>query len=409
MTIAARSAAARRAALLAQLDGGLLLARGQAPGGPSANFAYLTGIEEPRAALLLAHDGVRIMTGRNHPGPDYVRGKVARQVLFLPAPDALASRWGEDAAATTASVTAAAAGVDAVLPVAQLAPLLEQALPQHGRLHYVRAAPASLAAAADPDAEFVAQIRRSFFAVELRDATPAVHELRRIKDAGEIERIERAAAVTAEAFERLLASPLAGRREHEIEAEIARVYRSRGATHAFEPIVASGPRAVLLHYTANRGTTAAEEVLLVDTGARLDGYCSDVTRCLPVGGRFTARQREVYDAVLRAEREAIALCRPGTSISEIHARTWEVIHAAGFGERFIHGTSHHLGMETHDVGDVHRPLEAGCVITIEPGIYLPDEGLGVRIEDDVLVTERGPRVLTAAIPVEAGEIERRSA
>jgi Xaa-Pro aminopeptidase len=408
--IAARTPLERREALMAATDGGVLVVRGQGPGGVNPNFVYLTGLYEPRGVLLLASDGVRIMTGRNHPGPDYVRGRIARALLFLPATDPVASRWGEDSSATTDSVTAAAAGVDAVLPIGQLGPLLEQALSRHGRLHYVRAAPASLSpAAGDPDAEFVAQVRRGFFAVEIRDATPAVHRLRRAKDAGEIERIERAAAVTAEAFERLLASPLAGRREHEIEAEITHVYRSRGATHAFEPIVAGGSRAVLLHYTANRAAIAAGEILLVDTGARLDGYCSDVTRCIPVGGRFTARQREVYDTVLRAEREAIALCRPGALLAEIHARTWEVIAQAGFGEQFIHGTSHHIGLETHDVGDVHQPLEAGCVVTIEPGIYLPDESLGVRIEDDVLVTERGPRVLTAKIPVEAAEIERRSA
>jgi Xaa-Pro aminopeptidase len=113
--------------------------------------------------------------------------------------------------------------------------------------------------------------------------------------------------------------------------------------------------------------------------------------------------------VLRAEREAIAICRPGTLLADVHTRAWKVIDEAGFGKDFIHGTSHHLGLETHDAGDVHRPLEAGCVITVEPGIYLSDEGLGIRIEDDVLVTDGEPRVLSAAIPVEPREIEERMA
>lgn len=404
--MAGRSPAARREVLMSRHESGLILARGQAPSGVSPNFVYLAGIEEPKAVLLLARDGVRIMTGRNHPGPDYVRGRMARQLLFLPPPDPLAARWGEDAAATTESVDAAAAGFDAVLPLEALGPLLEQVLARASSLGYVRGAPPALAGRSDADGTFVARIRRSFFALALADATPAVHELRRIKDEAEIAKIERSIALTAQALERLLPIVRAGLGEHELEAEITRTYRAHGARHAFDPIVASGPNALRLHSRENSGRVGQGDVLLIDTGAKLDGYCSDVTRSWPVGGRFSARQREVYEAVLEARRAATAACRPGALLADIHTRAWEVLDAAGLGEFFIHGTSHHLGLETHDAGDVHRPLEAGCVITVEPGVYLPQEGLGVRIEDDVLVTDGPPRLLSAAIVADADEIER---
>lgn len=401
--------AARRRALLAATGADLLLVRGQGAEGVNPNFTYLTGIDERRGALLMATEGLRIATGRNHPGRDYVRGRTVRQVLFLPVPDRVAARWGEDAAATTDSVDPSAAGIDALLPIGELAPLLEQALAGAGVLHYVRGSPPHLAAADDPDGAFVSRVRRSFFSVEVRDVTPAVHEMRRIKDAGEVARIERALAVTATALESVLPRIRAGAAEYELEAEIVRTYRAAGAQHAFDPIVATGANANLLHYRANDARLAAGEVVLIDSGARLAGYCSDVTRCYPVDGRFTPRQREVYETVRRALHEAIAACRAGTLLADVHSRAWDVIDRAGFAAHFIHGTSHHLGLETHDAGDVHRPLAPGCVVTVEPGIYLPEEGLGVRLEDDVLVTADEPRVLSAAIPTDPDEIERRLA
>lgn len=407
--IGKRTPLARREALSAAVGDGMLLVRGEGSQGVNPNFVYLTGIDEPRAALLMAPEGVRIATGRNNPGPDYVRGRMAKQVLFLPVANPVLARWGEDAAATTDSVDPTVASVDAVLPVADLGAVLEQALTRTQLLHYVRGAPPRLAAPDDSDRAFVARLRQSFFALELRDATPTVHEMRRIKDASEVERIERAIAVTGDALQRTL--PLLGDAvtEGELEGEIVRTYRSAGAGHAFDPIVGAGANANLLHYTANAGRLSAGEMLLVDTGARLDGYCSDVTRCYPVDGKFSKRQREVYEAVLQALREATAACRAGTLLADVHARAWDVLDRAGFAEHFIHGTSHHLGIETHDAGDVHRPLEPGCVITVEPGVYLADERLGIRLEDDVLVTEGEPRVLSSAIPIEPGEIEKRMA
>ncbi len=400
---------ARRRQLLEDVGAGLILVRGAGAGGVNRNFLYLTGIDEPRASLLMAPEGVRIETGRAHPGPNYVRGRMVRQVLFLPPADPLAARWGEDAATTLGSSSAEEMGVDAVLPESALHTVLAAALAAGPALHYVRAVPPSLSAAADTDTGFVELVRRNFFDVQVVDATPRVHEMRRLKDDDEVRAIERSVEVTAHALEAALRTMQAGRGERELEAEIVRTYRRHGAVHAFDPIVASGANATRLHYTENGGTLSAGDLLLIDTGASVDGYSGDLSRTYPVDGRFTDRQREVYETVLRAQQTAIDACRPGTLLAEVHERAFEVIAESGFADFFVHGIGHHLGLETHDVGDPHRPLEPGAVITIEPGIYIPDEGIGVRIEDDVLVTERGPRNLSEAVPKSIEEIEARLA
>jgi Xaa-Pro aminopeptidase len=349
--------------------------------------------------------GLRLETGRRHPGPNYVAGRLARQILFLPHADPLAARWGEEAAATVERASARDLEVDAVLGTEELEGLLVAAV-AGGALHYVRGFPPTLAGDDDPDSAFVARVRRRLFGVRIEDATPVVAELRRSKDEQEVRAIERAAEVTAAALERLFERARPGVRESALEAELTAQYRGHGASHAFDPIVAAGPNALRLHYTENAGVLRAGELLLVDTGACLDGYRCDVTRTVPVDGRFTPRQREVYEAVLRAQRAAIAACRRGATISDVHRAAWAAIEGSGFAAGFVHGTSHHLGLETHDAGDVHLPLEVGCVITVEPGIYLGDEGIGVRIEDDVLITADNPRVLTAAIPSAPDEVER---
>ncbi len=398
---------ARRRELIGRLGSGLIVVRGQGTAGAvNPSFLYLTGVAEPAAVLVLARDGIRIGTGRQNPGPDYVRGRIVEQVLFLPSGDPLLARWGEDSAVTIGAARAEDLGVDAVIPTGEMQAHLTQWLGCARVVHLVRGTPPVLSADPDPDAAFAERIHHRFLGVELRDGTAAVHEMRRIKDDGEVAAIRRAIDVTAEALRALAGRLRPGAREHELEAEIARVYRARGATHAFSPIVGTGPNALKLHYEKNASTLETGQLVLVDTGAALDGYRSDITRTLPVGGTFSPRQREVYDAVLRAEEAAIAASRPGATLGEIHARAWESIDQSGFGSAFVHGIGHHLGLETHDAGDVHRPLLPGAVITIEPGIYLEPEGIGVRIEDDVLVRDDGPVVLSEAIPRDAAAVER---
>jgi len=400
---------ARRETLMQRHSEGLILVRGSTGRGLNPNFFYLTGVREPRGALLLAACGTRIGSGPSHPGPDYVRGRVVRQILFLPPPNPLAARWGEDSTATVDRLGAEQARVDAVLSGGELGPVLDRALSTTSALAYVRGTKPTLAGEDDDDSRFLSRVRGRFFSVAIRDATPTVDEMRASKDEAEIAAIERSIAVTAEAVNRVLGLVRAGMHEYEVEGVISGLYRAHGAIHAFDPIVACGVNAVYPHYKANSARIEAGQLLLIDTGAALNGYASDVTRTLPVDGRFTDRQREIYDTVLRAQCAAIEICRPGVLLADIHATAFEVIAAAGFGQYFIHGTSHHLGLETHDAGDVHRQLKQGAVITVEPGIYIPDEEIGVRIEEDVLITDGAPRLLTEAMPRTVDEIEQRMA
>ena len=196
----------------------------------------------------------------------------------------------------------------------------------------------------------------------------------------------------------------------EVEAIIEFEFRRNGAERpGFPSIVGSGPNATILHYDRNTRKMEAGDLVVADIGAEYGGYTADITRTYPVSGKFTERQREIYQIVLDAQKAALARVKPGATIrgrgsNSIHAAALEYIQSKGYGDYFIHGTSHHIGLEVHDVGPVGRPLKPNMVITIEPGIYIPDENIGVRIEDDVLVTETGYRMLSD-FPREIDEIE----
>jgi Xaa-Pro aminopeptidase len=384
----------------------LVLVRGAGPDGINPNFFYLTGMTEPAAVLVLCAAGMRVGTGAAAPGPDYYRGKLLRQVLFLPSGSPLAETWGTGPTMSYEQTHADGVGVDAVLPLAEFETRLAAWLQETGRLAYVRPAPPTLVGR-DADAEFVDRIRSRFLGLAIDDATPVVGEMRVRKDAFEIAAIRRAAGVTADGFDRVCDALRPGVMEHELEAELVSAYRRAGAEHAFDPIVGAGRNALKLHYRDNAARVEDGDLVLVDSGARLDGYGADVTRTFPAAGRFSPRQRELYEVVLGAWQAAVDATRPGVSLGDLHAMAWESIEAAGHGAAFIHGLTHHLGIETHDVGDKQRPLTEGAVITIEPGIYLADEGVGIRIEDDVLVTAEGCEVLTASIPRTIDAIESR--
>lgn len=395
----------RRARLLSETGSGVVLVRGVAPDGASRNYRYLTGLAEPRGVLLMSSDGIRIGYGRTVPGPDYQRGTMVKQVLFLPAGDPLLARWGEDGDETTGTVAASDVGVDAIMPLGQLHPILSETLLRATTLHVVRAADAVVGGGDDPDAAFVDDIRRRFFGLEIKDATAAVHRMRQAKDDAELDAMRHSIAVTDTAMRKVWAAAKPGVHEYELEALLIETYRAAGGGHSFDPIVGSGQNSCLMHYVRNDRRLEAGDILLLDTGACVGGYCADITRTIPVDGTFSPRQREIYDVVLQALEESTAICKPGVTPGEIHARAYEVIAAAGYAEAFVHGTSHHLGLDTHDVGDRFAPLREGAIVTVEPGIYLVDEALGVRIEDDVRITADGFEVLTAAVPKTAEAIE----
>jgi Xaa-Pro aminopeptidase len=253
-------------------------------------------------------------------------------------------------------------------------------------------------------------------------------ELRPIKSKQEIELIEKAIAISAKGFERLLKSIRTNIYEYELEAELTYEWIKNGATrHAFKPIVAAGANACALHYNANNAVCLEDDMVLVDFGVCYANYNSDVTRCVPVRGTFSERQRAVYAAVLNCLKEGVKLLKPGVLFRDYEKKMAGFVEkeliglglissddvanqfpeAPVYREFFMHGTAHYLGLDVHDVGLYSRPLEKGMVITCEPGIYIPKEGIGCRLENDYLITEDGNINLSEAIPIEIDEIEER--
>lgn len=250
--------------------------------------------------------------------------------------------------------------------------------------------------------------------IDIRNAIPVLDSARVIKDEAELVRLRRAIDITAAGQRAAMRSVHPGMFEYEIEAIVEYTFRRLGADRVgFPSIIGSGPNSTTLHYDTNRRRTEPGDLVVMDIGAEYGQYSADVTRTIPIDGHYTDRQRAIYELVLGAQQAAIDATRPGITVGELNrvARRYIDEHSGTLcGERscnryFIHGLSHWLGMRVHDVGDYSMPLAPGAVITIEPGIYLPDEALGVRIEDDVLVTPTGAVVLSAGAPRTVAEIE----
>jgi Xaa-Pro aminopeptidase len=276
------------------------------------------------------------------------------------------------------------------------------------------------------DARFAKWCREAFPLHRYERLAPILHHLRAVKAPIEVDLIRQAVDISGQAFRRLLGFIRPGVWEYEIEAEIWHEFlrrRSRGP--AFQTIVASGAGACTLHYVQNDKPCRDGDLVLIDFGAEYANYAGDLTRTVPVGGRFTPRQRAVYDAVLRVQQAAIAMLRPGNTFEAYHEAVGRVVEAELIGlglldsaavqaqpkdkplykKYFPHGLSHHLGLDVHDYGGRFRPFEAGMVLTCEPGIYVREEGIGVRIENDILITDDGPVDLAADVPREADVIE----
>ena len=261
---------------------------------------------------------------------------------------------------------------------------------------------------------------------KLERTASIMHSLRAIKSSYEVDFIKQACDITEKGFRRLLTFVKPGVMEYEIEAELIHEFinnRSRG--FAYGPIIASGANACVLHYVENNKECKDGDVILLDVAAEYGHYTSDLTRCLPVNGKFSKRQKNVYNAVLRVMKGATAMLTVGNLIPEYHKAVGELMEKELFDlglltvdqikkqnsdmpaykKYFMHGTSHFLGLDVHDVGDFNRKLEEGMVFTCEPGIYIPEENLGIRLENDILISKKGPVDLMKNIPIEADEIE----
>lgn len=274
---------------------------------------------------------------------------------------------------------------------------------------------------------FIASVKQDYPAHSVKKSAPIMHTLRAIKDQIEIDLMQRACKITEAGFRRLLSFTKPGVWEYEIEAELAHEFlRNRSKGFAYTPIIASGGNACVLHYIENNQQCKSGEVILLDIAAEYANYSSDLTRCIPVDGKFTKRQKDVYNAVLHVKKEAEKLLVPGTYLNDYHKEVGLIMEGQllnlglidktdiknqdpewpAFKKYFMHGTSHYIGLDTHDVGHWNVPIEAGMVFTCEPGIYIPEENLGIRLEDDLVVQKSGaPFNLMKDIPLEAEEIE----
>ena len=276
------------------------------------------------------------------------------------------------------------------------------------------------------DARFTKWCMAKFPVHKYERSAPIMHNLRAIKSKYEVELIQEACNITEKGLRRLLGFVKPGVMEYEIEAELVHEFiRNRSRGFAYGPIIASGANACVLHYTSNNLQCKKGDVLLLDVAAEYGNYASDLTRCLPVGGQFSKRQKSVYNSVLKVMRGAIAMLKPGTILDDYHKQVGKLMEEELiklkllnrsdvkkqdpenplYKKYFMHGTSHFLGLDVHDVGDRYRPFEEGMVFTCEPGIYIPREKLGIRLEDDILITKKGPVNLMKNIPIEAEEIE----
>ena len=274
---------------------------------------------------------------------------------------------------------------------------------------------------------FIKQVKTDFPAHQVYKSAPILHKIRSIKESVELALMQTACDITDKGFRRVLDFVKPGVWEYEIEAEFAHEFlRNRSQGFAYTPIIASGKNACVLHYIENNQQCQAGDVILLDVGAEYANYSSDLTRCIPVNGRFTPRQKAVYNAVLHVKKEATKLLVPGTIMAEYHKQVGNLMEEQlvnlglismddiknqdaawpAYKKYFMHGTSHFLGLDTHDVGLWHEPIQTNMVFTVEPGIYIPEEGLGIRLEDDVVVQASGdPFNLMRNIPLEAEEIE----
>ena len=355
-----------------------------------SDFYYLTGIDAENAFLLIA--------------PDYPDENL-REVLFIEPYDEVKATWqGEmlDAQhATELSGIKTVKGSDAFYSV-----LNDIAFSGYGDTIFLNSYeyPKYECAVETIQQRFVRQIKALYPMHQYGRTAPILNALRMIKSEDEINITQRACDITAKAFRRCLETVKPDMYEYEVQAEIEYVFKRNNATgHAYAPIIAGGKNACCLHYSKNQSKLNDGDLLLFDIGCEYQNYSSDLSRTIPVNGKFTPRQKECYNIVLNVLKELTKLYKPGHCINEINQAARQLM---GENSKYlIHGVSHHIGLDVHDSIDKFKPFEPGMILTCEPGIYIREEGIGIRIENDLLVTEGEPINLFAGLPVEIEEIE----
>lgn len=401
---------ARRERLAAKLDGGAFLAFAGTEGEgqnnlhgfhQDENFYYLTGWREPGAAVLI------VPARGDHP---YF------EELFLPAHNRSQERWTGPKLGPESPDAASVTGVDHVEVLDKLRDELVRVLPSPAVTVYT-----TENLTTSPSLQWLRRANAFPNYVSLRDGSAIIGDVRAIKDAGEATLIRKATDASVEAHKAAMHSAKAGMSENELSAIMQYEFQRRGCEEpAYSPIVGSGFNSTVLHYAENSGTMKQGDLVVLDVGGEYSFYATDITRTLPIGGHFTPRQREIYDIVLGAQQAAINAYKPGVSTfgrttpNSIYKVAYDYIdthgkdsHGQSLGRYFIHGLSHYVGLNVHDPGDTSKPLAPGMVFTIEPGIYIPEESLGVRIEDTFLVRADGSLdCLSCGAPKTADDVEK---
>ena len=372
---------------------------------------YLSGVDQEESILVLFPNAVEV----KH-----------REVLFLRETNEHIAVW-EGAKLTKAQATALT-GIETVYWLSDFKRVFQE-LASHCDTFYFNTNEHYRQAVETETREdrFIAACKKEYPAHRVAKSNPILQQLRSVKAQEEIAQIQMACDITEKGFRRLLSFVKPGVWEYEIEAELVHEFiRHRSKGFAYTPIIAAGNNANVLHYTENNCQCKAGDLLLMDVAAEYGNYASDLTRTIPVSGTFTPRQRAVYEAVLRVKKAATKLLVPGTLWKEYHVEVGKIMtsellglglldkvdvknedpQSPAYKRYFMHGTSHHMGLDTHDYGLLHLPMVANMVFTVEPGIYIPEEGFGVRLEDDVVVQAQGdPLNLMGNIPIEVEEIE----
>ncbi len=403
---------ARRQAIMKKIDGAIAVLEGSPdtraylPFRQNNDFYYLTGVETPGALLLLD-------------------GQNSRSILFLPPRSTQIELW-EGPRLWAGDEARAATGVGQVMEVSQFESELGK---RKGALKvlYTPMAPVETAAvsrdrasmfdmARERDAwdgrvsrakAFAAGLRKKLGdSIEIKDLSPILDSLRRVKDAEEIERLRAAGRIGAMGMKEAIRSTRPGIFEYQIAAAAEFIFKWNGASGpAYFPIVGSGPHSCMLHYHENNRKMGDGDIVVMDFAPEYRYYESDITRTFPVSGRFTEEQAKIYQIVLDAQKAALEKVRPGATFGDLGNAAREILGRFGYAGKMPHGVSHYVGMATHDVGR-SEPFEPGVVVTVEPGIYLPEKSLGVRIEDTVLVTKDGHEILTGDVPKELKDVEK---
>ncbi len=384
-------------------------ADGSLPLHPNSDLFYLTGVQQEDSILLFYPDA-------HEPN--------MREILFLRETNDLIATW--EGHKLTKDEAREVSGIKRVEWLSEFRPLFHRLMCEcdHAYLN-TNEHKRAVIEVESRDARFVEEVQRRYPLHDYQRLTRLMHRLRAVKSDIEVDLMKKACAITKAGFLRVCRCLKPGATETEVEAEFAHEFIRRGGAFAYNPIIASGKNACVLHYISNDQVCRKGDVLLLDVAASYANYNSDLTRSIPVGGRFTRRQRQVYNAVLRVFRATANAAVPG----KLH-RDWQKEAEAFMQEEllrlgllkpaevrkqdperpalkkyFMHGVGHPLGLDVHDVGIVTEPIQENWVLTVEPGIYIPEEGLGVRLENDILVRQGGNVDLMADIPIEADEIE----